>query len=129
MFVTQPQYFPYALMGARGFWSTSAFMGPWPLLALRDAMEAGDYERARAILRDLSPTAPTGVGDGEAATDYARKVATKYAGYCDLGPNRPPFMEIRPESMERAIKQAEHWKELCAQYRPQVEKKTAVAVG
>ena len=126
VFVTQAQYFPYALMGARGFWSTGAFMGPWPLLALRDAVESGDYDRARDVLRDLNPTAPTGLNE-EGPTDYARKVANKYAGYCDLGPNRPPFMEIRPESMERAVKQAERWKELCEKYRSQVQAPAAAA--
>jgi dihydrodipicolinate synthase/N-acetylneuraminate lyase len=129
VFVTQAQYFPYALMGARGFWSTSAFMGPWPLVYLRNMVESGNYDAARDVVRDLSPNAPTGAGDGEGPTDYARKLATKYAGYADLGPNRSPFVEVRPDSLERAIKQAERWKGLCEKYRPLVEAKEAAALA
>ncbi len=126
VFVTQNQYFPYALVGARGFWSTSAFMGPWPLLRLRDAVDAGDFETAQAVLRDIAPNAG-GAPEGTEATDMARKLACKYAGYADLGPNRSPFMEVSPESLERAIKQAKRWKGLCEKYRPEVESRAAVA--
>jgi hypothetical protein len=59
----------------------------------------------------------------------ARKLACKYAGYADLGPNRSPFMEVRPDSMERAIKQAERWKQLCEKYRPEVEARRPVAAA
>ena len=126
VFAPQHLYFPYKLLGARGFWSTSAFQGPWPLVMLRDVVDAGDYEEARAILRDIAPGGGGGADSG--ATDYARKVANKYSGYCDLGPNRPPFMEISEQSMAAAIKSAERWKDLCDKYRPLVEAKTAATV-
>lgn len=127
VFVIQDQYYPYALLGARGFWSTSAFMGPWPLIRLRDTVDAGDYEAAEAVLRDIVPAVrEDGGGEGTAPTDFARKLASKYAGYADLGPNRSPFIEVSPESLERAIKQAERWKGLCEKYRPEVAAKAAV---
>jgi dihydrodipicolinate synthase/N-acetylneuraminate lyase len=129
VFVTQNQFFPYALMGARGFWSTTAFQGPWPLLRLRDTVEAGDYDTAQAVLRDIAPNPGGGAPEGTEATDMARKLACKYAGYADLGPNRSPFMEVRPDSMERAIKQAERWKQLCEKYRPEVEARRPVAAA
>lgn len=122
IFVNQGQAWPYCGFGARGFWSTDAAMGPWPLLALRNAMDAGDEELAKQILRDMSPG-----GGGIEASDFtgpqdnARKLAVPYAGYCDPGPNRPPFVIVTPQSLERATKRAEGWKALCEKYRPMVE--------
>lgn len=127
VFVIQDQYYPYALLGAAGLWTTSAFMGPWPLVRLIQAVDSGDYDAAQEVLRDLTPVARSGMGEeGTNPTDNARKLASKYAGYCDLGPNRSPFMEVSPESLNRAIKQAERWKQLCEKYRPQVEALAAV---
>ena len=47
IFVYQGQYYPYANYGAAGCWSIDAWMGPWPLLALRDALnkDHGEAER------------------------------------------------------------------------------------
>src|SRR5262249_47706689 len=47
--VTQGQYPPYAQLGAPGCWSIDAWMGPWPLLRLRDAIAAGDTQTATEI--------------------------------------------------------------------------------
>lgn len=119
VFVNQTQYYPYAEWGSRGFWSTDAAMGPWPLLALRNAADRGDAAKAREILGEIA-----GGGDGGdfgGPQDNARKLAATHAGYCDLGPNRPPFVVVTPESLERAVKRAERWKGLCAKYRPEVE--------
>lgn len=38
LFPNQWQYFPYALMGAAGCWSIDSWMGPWPVLALVEAV-------------------------------------------------------------------------------------------
>lgn len=121
MFVNQSQYYPYHHYGARGFWSTDAAMGPWPLLALRNAVDAGDEEAAKQVLRDISPGGGGEGGDFTGPQDNARKLGAAYAGYCDPGPNRPPFVLVSPQSLERAIKRAEAWKTLCAKYRPIVE--------
>ncbi len=51
----------------------------------------------------------------------ARKISIRYAGYCDPGPLRPPFVEIPAAVDERARRRAAYWTELCAKYRPQVE--------
>jgi dihydrodipicolinate synthase/N-acetylneuraminate lyase len=120
LFVNQSQYYPFATLGARGFWSTEVWMGPWPLLKLRDAVDSGDYETAKQVLLDI-----TGGGgsrfDGHEPQDNARKIAASTTGYCNQGPNRSPFLEITKESMDAAMKRAEHWKSLNAKYRPQVE--------
>jgi dihydrodipicolinate synthase/N-acetylneuraminate lyase len=126
VFVPQVQYFPYALHGARGVWSTTCWMGPWPVLRLLQVVDAGDYAAAEEVLRDLAPNAGP-AGDENAPQDYARKPAGNSTGYADAGPNRPPFLEIEPASMERALKAAQRWQELCEKYRPLVEARTPVA--
>ena len=42
------------------------------------------------------------------------------AGYANLGPNRPPFVVIRPDSLDKQMRRAEGWKKLCEKYRPEV---------
>ena len=46
-----------------------------------------------------------------------------------LGPNRPPFVVIRPDSLDKQMKRAEGWKKLCEKYRPQVEQRTLALAG
>lgn len=124
VFANQMQYYPYALLGARGFWSTDVWMGPWPLLKLRNAVDSGDYQAAKQVLADIQ-----GIGGGFDANepqDNARKLAATHAGYCNLGPNRSPFVVVTPQALENANKRAEGWKQLCAKYRPQVEALAAV---
>ena len=118
VFCFQGQYFQYAELGAPGFWSIDAWMGPWPQLALRDAVRRGDREAAAAITLDI-------MGPNTIVVDYswretARKIAIRMAGYCDPGPLRPPFLEIPSDVIERQKKAAERWKGLCEKYRPKV---------
>ncbi|MPZ13245.1 MAG: hypothetical protein GEU73_02255 [Chloroflexi bacterium] len=40
----------YYEMGASGCWSTFACQGPWPILALYDAVVDGDQEMAQATV-------------------------------------------------------------------------------
>ena len=118
VFVTQGQYFPYGLLGAAGCWSIETWMGPWPLLALRDAVNAGDRALANQITLDLTE-ARTGPPDLR-WRETARKIAVQHAGYCQPGPLRPPFVEIPPDVQERVQQRAARWQELCAKYRPLV---------
>ncbi|HEY7062656.1 MAG TPA: dihydrodipicolinate synthase family protein [Chloroflexota bacterium] len=123
VFVNQLQYYPYAELGAAGLWSIEAWQGPWPLLRLRDAVAAGDTATARQIILELGSD-----GDGPPNLSWretARKISIRYAGYCDPGPLRPPFVEIPPAVDERARRRAAYWNELCAKYRPQVERLVA----
>jgi hydratase-aldolase len=126
VFVNQMQAFPFQSLGAVGFWSTDVNMGPWPLLRLRDAVADGDDETAKQILREIG-----GLGEGEwgGPQDNARKIAATAAGYADLGPNRPPFVVIKPESLDKQMRRAAGWKALCEKYRPQVESRTLAAAG
>jgi dihydrodipicolinate synthase/N-acetylneuraminate lyase len=119
VFVHQLQYYPYAELGAAGCWSIEAWEGPWPLLRLRNAIAESDTATARQIVLELGPG-----GDGPPPLSWREtmlKIAIRYAGYCDPGPLRPPFVQIPAAVDERARRRAAYWTELCAKYRPQVE--------
>ena len=91
-------------------------MGPWPQLALRNAMARGDIARATEITLDLAP--PVGATPPSLSwREAAAKIAIRYAGYVDPGPLRPPFLEIPPEVDAAQKRKAERWKMLCDKYR------------
>ena len=117
LFPNQWQYHPYALLGAAGCWSIDSWMGPWPVIALVNAVKAGDYEKAKQITMELraSNTGPV----SESWREPGSKITMKYAGYCDPGPLRPPFTVVPPAVIENAQKKAAYWKTLCEKYRPQ----------
>jgi dihydrodipicolinate synthase/N-acetylneuraminate lyase len=127
IFCNQMQFYPYALLGAAGCWSIDSWMGPWPLLRLRDAMREGDHETAKQVMYDLSPGGAEGPPN-LSWRETASKIQQQYAGYVKPGPLRPPFVNV-PEAVDQAAKKrAAHWNELCAKYRPQVEAKRLAAV-
>jgi len=110
----QLQYVPFADLGAAGFWSIDAWMGPWPLFALRDAVARGDIEAAKAIMLDIA-------GPGTRKTNLSwretgSKLAIAMAGYVEPGPLRPPFLEIPTDVIDTQRKRVERWQTLCAKY-------------
>ena len=112
----QLQYVPFAGLGAAGFWSIDAWMGPWPLLALRDAVARGDIEAAKAIMLDIA-----GPGTRKSNLSWREtgsKLAIAMAGYVEPGPLRPPFLEIPPDVIDTQRKRVERWQTLCAKYAP-----------
>ena len=114
--VYQGQYAAYAGLGAAGLWSIDAWMGPWPQLALRDAVRRGDMEAAKAITLDIVP--PNQPLPNLSWRETAAKIAIGMAGYVNPGPLRPPFVEIPPEVTERMQLRAERWNRVCDKYRP-----------
>lgn len=118
VFVHQGQYATFAELGAAGFWSIDAWMGPWPQLALRDAVRRGDRGAAKAITLDIVPP-----GQPPASLSWretAAKIAIRLAGYVDPGPLRPPFVDIPAEVTARMQQRVERWHKLCAKYREAV---------
>jgi dihydrodipicolinate synthase/N-acetylneuraminate lyase len=114
--VHQGQYAEYVEYGARGFWSIDAWMGPWPQLALRDAIAAGDREKARVITTDIAP--PAGSPPANLSwRETASKVGIRLAGYVDPGPLRAPFVEVPTDVVERQKLRVERWAALCNKYR------------
>ncbi|MDC0033419.1 dihydrodipicolinate synthase family protein [Alphaproteobacteria bacterium] len=119
VFVNQLQYAAFQPIGAPGFWSIDSWMGPWPLLALRDAMARGDLARATEITFALAP--PLGTSPANLSwRETAAKIRIRYAGYVDPGPLRPPFIEIPPEVDDAAKRKAKQWKALCDECRAEV---------
>jgi dihydrodipicolinate synthase/N-acetylneuraminate lyase len=123
----QLQYVPYGQLGAAGFWSIDAWMGPWPLFALRDAVARGDIKAAKAIILDIA-----GPGTRKANLSWretAAKLAIGMAGYVDPGPLRAPFLEIPAEVLDAQRKRVARWKELCAKYAPAYESAPKLAAS
>ncbi|MDH3240206.1 MAG: dihydrodipicolinate synthase family protein [Alphaproteobacteria bacterium] len=114
VFVHQAQYYPYAELGAAGFWSIDAWMGLEPLVFLRDAVDRGDIEAAKEAIADTMFKR----GDPTALhwREPGHKIAVRYAGYCDPGPLRPPFLEIPEDVLDRQKARAEHWRSICEKY-------------
>jgi trans-o-hydroxybenzylidenepyruvate hydratase-aldolase len=120
VFAGQGQYYPYANYGAAGCWSIDSWMGPWPVLALRDAINKGDEATAQEITLDISSTR-------EMSNDFtwreaSHKIAIKHAGYCDPGPMRTPFVHVPEAIVAREHKRAERWQRICEKYRPMIER-------
>ncbi|HEX9445923.1 MAG TPA: dihydrodipicolinate synthase family protein [Candidatus Binatia bacterium] len=117
VFVMQLQMYPYVTFGASGCWSICAWMGPSPLLRLRDACFSGDWETAKQICLDMSEAyrGPGRPGD-LFWRENSHKLVINESGYCDAGPLRPPFRHVPPEIIEHSKKMAENWKNLCRKY-------------
>jgi dihydrodipicolinate synthase/N-acetylneuraminate lyase len=77
---------------------------------------SGDRAAAREIMFELSPVLAMR-NKNLAWRETAAKIAIRYAGYCDPGPLRPPFVEIPPEVDAAQKKRAEKWNKLCEKYR------------
>ena len=115
----QSQMFPYYKMGSAGCWSIDAWMGPWPVLHLRNVVRAGDDQEALKVISEImSAAGGERPGGNEGAT---AKLPIEFAGYVNPGPARTPIMKFADTTIERARKKAEAWKALCVKYRPLVE--------
>jgi trans-o-hydroxybenzylidenepyruvate hydratase-aldolase len=114
LFVNHSQYNVYSALGAAGFWAIDIWMGPEPMIALREAVKNGDAARAReiAIAASFNRAGPSNMQWRE----VAHKIAVRYAGYCDPGPLRPPFIHVPDEVDQRQRHRAERWRALCKTY-------------
>ncbi len=121
VFCYQGQYFQYSDLGAPGFWSIDAWMGPWPQFALRDAVLRGDREAAAAITLDIM--GPVTIQFDYRWRETAAKIGIQLAGYVNPGPLRPPFLTVPPEVTAGQQKRVARWKMLCDRYRPMVATK------
>ncbi len=125
--VNQAQLFPFARMGAAGCWSIDSWMGPWPVLHLRNLVRQGKDREAQQVVGELMGGSGGGRPDpGEGSTG---QLPLEFAGYCKPGPTRTPIVKFSPAMIERAKKKAEHWKALCEKYRPLVEAQGPVAAA
>ena len=118
VFVGTWQYFPYADLGAAGFWSYHCWMGPAPILSLRDAMRAGDRDRAQSITFQISAAYEGPEPPDVRWRETAAKIAIRHAGYVDPGPLRHPFVTVPEDVDQNARRLAARWRALCDEYRP-----------
>ena len=114
VFVRQGQLFPYAMLGAAGCWSIDVWMGPWPILRLRDACASGDWETARSIASELTRLNPT---NDIRWRDHVMKLSINESGYCTAGPLRPPFRRIPDSVIAEAKSRGQRWREFAARER------------
>lgn len=117
--VNQMQIAEYSGYGAPGFWSIDAWMGPWPQLALRDAVRTGDIAKAKMITQEIGGQRSGGAPD-LSWRETASKIAVRMAGYVDPGPLRPPFVEVPEDVIEKQRARVAYWKSLCSKYQPQL---------
>ena len=115
----QAQLYPFCKLGAAGCWSIDSWMGPWPVLHLRNLSREGKDGEAMAVVADILSAAG---GDRPGAGDMAAaKLPIEFAGYVNPGPARTPIVKFSDTLVERAKKKAENWRKLCDKYRPLVE--------
>lgn len=117
VFVHQAQLYPYYRMGAAGCWSTEVWMGPWPVLYLRNLVRRGEDEKAQEVVLDLMGEG----GAGKPRPGDGTKRPQEFADYCKVGPTRVPFLHFPPEQLANAKRKAAYWMKLCEKYRPLVE--------
>ena len=117
VFVNQTQAFPYAMLGAAGCWSFNVWMGPSPVIRLREACQAQDWETAKQICLDLDGTGKVGPNVGNLSwRENVFKLSTNEAGYCTAGPLRAPWRIVPQEVIDNSKKIAAYWKGLCEKY-------------
>jgi len=103
----------------RAAWSTSACMGPEPVVAALAAIAASDEARANQILDDID-SVPF---DLPSFADFAKfniqfeKVRMDAAGYLRAGSPRAPYRDIPEEWRRAAEENARLWSAMRARYR------------
>jgi dihydrodipicolinate synthase/N-acetylneuraminate lyase len=117
VFVNQTQAYPYAMLGASGCWSFNVWMGPSPVVALREACASQDWETAKQICLDLDGVGKVGPNIGNLSwRENVFKLSVNEAGYCTAGPLRAPWRIVPQEVIDNSKKIAAYWQSLCAKY-------------
>jgi trans-o-hydroxybenzylidenepyruvate hydratase-aldolase len=116
-------YPAYKMAGTRvtAAWSTSAAMGPEPVVALMDAILKNDVQKVDQIWEDMQSVPPM-VPQGEFAAHFpeynaqVEKARFNASGYVNCGPPRAPYRDL-PEAWARnAEAHGKGWAELRKRY-------------
>lgn len=102
----------------RGAWSTSAAMGPEPLVAFMNAILAGDHARMMEIHQDLT-SLPDPVGDFKQFPSYnvqVEKARCNAAGYIKAGPSRAPYQDLPDSWLAPSKANGEAWAKMRKKY-------------
>lgn len=101
-------------------WSTSAGMGPQPVIALMDAINESDWLRVKDIGADIAWAVETFFPpDRDQFGLYniqLEKLRMAAAGYCTPGPIRPPYDLVPEDYAEGAAEAGRRWAELVTRY-------------
>jgi len=120
----QREIFPaYKMAGTRitAGWSTTAAMGPEPLVALMDAIQRDDARRAEEIWEDIIAVPPASPA-GEHAQHFpeynaqANRAFTNAAGYIKAGPTRAPYRDLPEHWQRQAELHARDWTAMRQKY-------------
>jgi trans-o-hydroxybenzylidenepyruvate hydratase-aldolase len=120
----QREIFPaYQVVGSRitAAWSTSAAMGPEPLVALMDAILRDDAQRAGEVWNDIM-SLPSASPPGEHALHFpeynaqANRAFTNAAGYIKAGPTRAPYRDLPDNWRTQSELHAKAWAALREKY-------------
>jgi 4-(2-carboxyphenyl)-2-oxobut-3-enoate aldolase len=112
-------------------WSSSASCGPLPVTMLRDAMQQGNDEAIKSLVRRITATQETFFPDGSREQFYmynvpVEKIRFNAAGYIDSGPSRRPYHNIPDEHAEGAALAGERWRGLVEELEEDDELQTAL---
>src|SRR5258706_9475723 len=117
IFVNQTQMFPYYQMGAAGCWSFNVWMGPSPVITLREACYNQDWERAKQICLDLEGVNRVGPNIGNLFwVENGFKLAVNHGDCCRSGQVAAPWRIVPQEVTDNSKKIAAYWKGLCEKY-------------
>lgn len=116
-------YGAYEAVGTKitACWSTTAAMGPEPVVALMDAILQDDKQRAGEIWADISSIPPS-VPHGEFAEGFPKynaqvnKAFYNASGYVKAGPMRAPYSDLPAHWQAQAELHAKAWGELRKKY-------------
>ena len=104
----------------RGLWTTAANLGPEPLVALSDALEASDEARAQAVHEDLASVDPYFPKEKADEFEYyetqAERTRAMHSDFMRPGPLRPPYTDLPPEWAAACKASGEAWAQMRKKY-------------
>jgi 4-(2-carboxyphenyl)-2-oxobut-3-enoate aldolase len=104
-----------------GCWSSGVSAGPAPVVALKRAIHAGDWERAKQITHDISWAYENFFPEGSFVAFHTynigiQKARFDAAGYIKAGPPLPPYHVMPNSALENARECGRRWKQLQEKY-------------
>jgi len=100
-------------------WSSSVSCGPGPVMAMMDAVDEGDWERAFELTEQMKWSFETFFPNGDMAafsrhTPAIVKERMHEAGFLEPGPVRPPNPQTPESYLEGGRESGRRWKEIVA---------------
>ncbi|HVJ27762.1 MAG TPA: dihydrodipicolinate synthase family protein [Vicinamibacterales bacterium] len=125
--------FVYKHFGLDAIWSSAFCYVPGVIIALQDALLAGDDERVAEIEKDLAWASETMIPAGGTAVWHVQKIPWLKAriqgsGYINAGPALPPYTYMTDDRVADAAECSRRDRELQAKY-PHVTAEAAVGQG